>query len=91
MNFPFDWLLLNKWYWIIVFGCFAVIIGPLITIYIILFLPSTIKAVMVFGIIIGWSIAGGYKDWVKTRRKEQKLQSTYMAFQSHPKEELKSS
>jgi len=38
-----------------------------------LFLPATAKAIALFGIIIGWGIAGGYKDWIQARRKEGKL------------------
>jgi len=85
VKFPLDWLLLNKWYWITVFGCFAVMIGPLITIYLILFLPAAAKAITLFGIIIGWSIAGGYKDWIKARRKEEKFKLTYVDLQPRSK------
>jgi len=75
MRFPLDWLLLDRWYWITIFGCFAVIIGPLIMIYIIIFLPAPLRPVAVFCIIVGWSLAGGYKDWIKARRKEERLRS----------------
>jgi len=70
MRFPLDWLLLNKWLWITIFGCWLVMIGPVIFVYFMLFLPPPIKMIVFFGIIVGWGVAGGYKDWVMARRKE---------------------
>ncbi|HKZ95000.1 MAG TPA: hypothetical protein VJ249_10560 [Candidatus Bathyarchaeia archaeon] len=72
MRFPLDWLSSERWYWITILGCFAVLAGPLMIIYIIVFLPAPLNAVAVFGLILGWSLAGGYKDWVKAEREEEK-------------------
>ncbi len=72
MRFPLDWLLLNKWLWITVLGCSAVLVGPLFIIYLMLILPGPIKTVAIFGIIIGGGITSGYKDWILARRQEEK-------------------
>ena len=68
-----DIFLLNKWLWITILGCTAVIIGPMLIIYIITLMPMTFKLASMVAIMICWGIAGGYKDWVVARRKEQKL------------------
>lgn len=73
MKFPLGWLLLNRWFWIIILGCWAVVIGPLIVMSIMISLPAPLNALGVFGLIIGWSVASGYKDWVQARRQEQKF------------------
>ena len=77
MKFPLDWLLLNRWYWIIVLSCFAVMIGPLVTIYVMLFMPAILRVIALFGIIICWGIASGYKDWAKARKENEGSKSTY--------------
>lgn len=66
-------LLLNKWLWITILGCIAVMIGPILIIYIIALMPVTFKVASMLVIMIGWGVAGGYKDWAVARRKEQKL------------------
>ncbi len=71
MKFPLDWLLLNKWLWITILGCWAVAVGPVVVLYLLLFLPGPTKVVGVFGLIIGWGVASGYKDWIKTRKREE--------------------
>jgi hypothetical protein len=73
-KFPLDWLLLNRWLWITIFACCAVALGPFMVVFILLFLPDPVKILGVFGIIIGWGIAGGYKDWVQSRRKEKEFE-----------------
>ena len=74
MKFPLDWLLLNRWFWITVLGCWAVMVGPLIIITLMIYLPAPVKVAGLFGLLVGSGIAGGYKDWVKARRQEQQLQ-----------------
>jgi hypothetical protein len=45
--------------------------------HVIVFVPSPLGAVAVLGLILGGSIAGGYKDCVKARRKEEKEKPSY--------------
>jgi len=72
MKFPLDWLFLDRWYWITIFGCCAVMIAPIVVISIIVYLPSPLNAISVIGLIVGWGIAGGYRDWAKSRKNEEK-------------------
>jgi uncharacterized protein involved in cysteine biosynthesis len=76
MKFPLDWLLLDRWYWITILGCSAVMIGPFLTIYIIILLPGILKAVAALSLIAGWILAGSYKDWAKAKHKEEKPQAS---------------
>jgi hypothetical protein len=76
-KFPLDWLFLNRWLWITIFLCCAVAIGPLFVLLLLLYLPDPIKMLGVFGILIGWGIAGGYKDWVKSKRQEKEFHLKY--------------
>jgi len=75
MKRTIDLFILNKWIWIIVFGCAAVIVGPVLIIYLIVLVPAPLKVAATFGIMIGWGVAGGYKDWILAKRQEQKILS----------------
>jgi len=74
MKFPSDWLIFNKWLWIIIFCLSAIAIGPFILLSIILALPPELRGISTLMLIFGWSIAAGYKDWVIARRQEEKMQ-----------------
>jgi len=76
MRFPLDWLFLDRWYWITILGCFAVMVGPFFMIYVILFLPGVLKAVGVLSLLAGWIIAGAYRDWARARHKEEEPKSS---------------
>jgi len=73
MKFPLDWLLLNKWFWITILGCWAVMIGPFIFLTLMIYLPAPVKVAGLFCLLVGWGVASGYKDWVQARRQEQKI------------------
>jgi len=73
MKFPFDWLLLNRWFWITILGCWAVMVGPLVIITLMIYLPTPVKLAGLFGLLVGGGAVGGYNDWVKARRQEQKV------------------
>ena len=73
MKFPLDWLLLNKWLWFTVLGCWAVMIGPFIVITVMMHLPAPIKMAGLFGLLVGYGVASGYKDWIQARKREQQL------------------
>jgi hypothetical protein len=73
MGFPLKWLLLNPWLWITMLGMSAILVGPFIVLYAILALPLPYRGIVTISLIVGWGIAAGYKDWVKGKRKEEKL------------------
>ncbi len=73
MRFPLKWLLFNRWLWIIIFGLSAIMIGPFIALFGILALPIPYRGFATFAIIFGWGIAAGYKDWVISKRRSEKL------------------
>jgi len=73
MKFPLAWLLFNKWLWITIFSCLAISIGPFFAIYGLLLSPEPLRPFLFFGIIIGWGVAAGYKDWVIAKHQEEKF------------------
>lgn len=73
MRFPLKWLLFNRWLWITIFGMSAIVIGPFIALFGMLALPMQYRGLATFAIIFAWSIAAGYKDWVISKRQEEKL------------------
>lgn len=64
-------VLAEKWLWIIVLSIIAIITIPLVTVWIILKLPPLLRLVATIFIIFGWGIAGGYRDWLKSKRREK--------------------
>lgn len=70
------WALLTiKWFWIIVGVSFLVLFLPFLSIYLLLILPWPFNTLGLIGIVIGWGIAAGYKDWILARIKEEKVKS----------------
>jgi hypothetical protein len=67
-----DITLFNKWLWIIVAGAAAVVIFPFFIISAIMMSPPWLGAVITILIIIGWGVAGGYKEWSLHKRKQEK-------------------
>jgi len=64
--------LTEKWLWIII-GCLVLIlVTPLIVLLVILTLPPILKVTATIILLIGWGIAAGYKDWIISKRKENK-------------------
>jgi hypothetical protein len=65
----------EKWIWITIGCCIAVLILPYSVLLMISMLPDALKAVAVFTIIILWGIAAGYKDWLMDvkKRKEKEI------------------
>jgi hypothetical protein len=73
MEFPLKWLLFNRWLWITIMGAAAVLTLPFIVIFGMLVLPPTYRAVATLLIVVGSGVAGGYKDWVISKRREEKM------------------
>jgi hypothetical protein len=65
------WIFSEKWLWIIILALAAISVGPLLIIWVILYLPDELKVVATILIVIGWGVAGGYKDWLKDKRREE--------------------
>lgn len=57
------------------FGISAIVIGPFIILIGFLALPVQYRGLATFGIIFGWGIVAGYKDWVISKRQEEKLKN----------------
>jgi len=71
MKIPLAWLLLQKWLWITILGCISVVLLPFLIVYGILILPAEAKVAAIFTVIGAWSIAGAYKDWAISKRREE--------------------
>lgn len=71
-----DSTLFNKWLWIIVAGGAAIVIFPFAIISAIIMSPSWLAAVITILIVIGWGVAGGYKEWSLHKRNQEKAKFT---------------
>ena len=71
-----DITLFNKWLWIIIGAMCTIVIVPFFIMSIALMSPPWFSATMMILVIIGWGIAGGYKDWSLHKRKEEKARLT---------------
>lgn len=61
----------DKWVLITLIAAVAVIVIPLIVIWIMLQLPSEFALIATILLIILWGVASGYKDWVMSKRREE--------------------
>lgn len=67
--FLMSFILKEIWLWITIFVCIAVAVGSFLLIWAILQLPGMYRAVAVIILFLGWGVAGGYKDYLKGRKK----------------------
>lgn len=67
-------LLLSKWLWITIFGGIACLLLGFVVVYVILVLPPPWRGLSMIGIVIGWGVVSGYKDWRLYRSKEEKVE-----------------
>lgn len=65
------WITSEQWLWIIILALIAILVVPILIIWLILALPAELKMVSTFLIIIGWGVAAGYKDWLVEKRREE--------------------
>lgn len=70
-------ILREEWLWIIILSVIAIIIFPLILIWLVLYLPSELRLIITIVLVIGWGIAAGYKDWLMEKRKEEKKKTGF--------------
>jgi hypothetical protein len=66
------WILRERWYWFIVIGVTLVFVLPFLIVWVILSLDPAIRLIATILIITAWGIASGYKDWLISKRKEEK-------------------
>lgn len=68
-------ILSSKWFWIIVIASLAVVITPLLYILFVLYLPPPFNTIATIGIFIAWGFVAAYKDWIMSKRREEKQKS----------------
>jgi len=67
--------LLNKWLWIII-GCLcAIVIVPLMVLWVMMIVPPWLAATLTILILISWGIASGYKEYLLYKRKSEQARS----------------
>jgi len=84
------WILSEEWLWIIVLALIAVLIGPLLIVWLVLALPAELKLVATVLIVIGWGIASGYKDWILEKRRREEEEGERSAHSTEQVSSLKS-
>jgi len=65
-------ILSEKWFWIIVLSLILILVGSMVIVLVIVYLPSPYNAILTILIIVVWGIAAAYKDWLKEKEKEYK-------------------
>lgn len=61
----------EEWLWLTILALIAILVLPLMIVWLILALPGELKLVATIVIVIGWGVAAGYKDWLVARRHEE--------------------
>ena len=67
--------LLNKWLWIIIGSMCAVAAMPLVVLLVMMVVPAWLSEIIAISVIIGWGVAGGYKDYLLHKRKSEEARS----------------
>jgi hypothetical protein len=67
-----DITLFNQWLWIIVVCAGAIVVFPFLVLIALMKSPPWLGATVTILIIVGWGIAGGYKDWLMHKHKQEK-------------------
>jgi hypothetical protein len=67
-----DITLFNKWLWIIIGAMSTIVMVPFLIMSVALTSPPWVGTTIMILVIIGWGIAGGYKEWSLHKRKEEK-------------------
>lgn len=66
------WLFKEKWFWLILLALVSVILIPFILVTIILNLPPILRVVATVFLVVGWGVAGAYRDWLREKREQEK-------------------
>lgn len=67
--------LLNKWLWIIIGGMCAIVVVPLMVLWVLMVVPPWVSATITILILISWGIASGYKEYLLYKRKIERAKS----------------
>jgi len=67
-----SWIFKEGWFWFIVIALASIIIVPFFVVEAILNLPPIFRGVAMVVLIFLWGAAGAYKEWVKSKREEEK-------------------
>jgi len=67
-----DATLFSRWLWIIIGAMCTIVMMPFLIMFVALSSPSWVGTTIVILVIIGWGIAGGYKEWSLHKRKQEK-------------------
>jgi len=67
-----DATLFNKWLWVIIGASCTIVIVPFLIMFVALSSSPWVSTTVMILVIIGWGIAGGYKEWSLHKRKEEK-------------------
>jgi len=66
-----SWIFSEEWLWLIIIALAAILILPLLIVWVILALSAELKVVATILIVVGWGVAAGYKDWLVAKRREE--------------------
>ena len=67
-----DITLFNKWLWFIIGAMSLIVVVPFFIMSVMLTSPPWVGATIMILVIVGWAVAGGYKDWMLHQRKREK-------------------
>ena len=66
-------VLFNAWLWVIIGVSIAIMVTPIIIVLAFFYLPQPLQVVATILVVVGWGVAGGYKEWASHRQKEEKI------------------
>jgi hypothetical protein len=66
-----SWIFSEKWLWVVIAALAAILVLPLLIVWVILSLPGYMKVVATVLIVIAWGVAAGYKDWLNEKRRNE--------------------
>lgn len=69
-------ILFEKWLWLVILSLIIILVGPLLIVFFILLLPFPFNMISTILLVLGWGITAGYKEWIITKRKEEKKKET---------------
>ena len=73
-----SFIIRDKWVWVTIGACFLVLVSPYVLMWVILQMSEVWKILSLILIILGWAAAAGYNDWLRDRRKREKLLAPIM-------------
>lgn len=68
-------ILAEKWLWILIVALILITLVPLVMVLVILILPFPFNTLATILVVLGWGVVAGYKEWIISKRKEEKQKS----------------